>query len=125
MINTLITLVTFYIINTLLDLPYNLANSIGYVLGLINSFVWNKNWVFKSHKGWMKEAALFIGGFLICFGIQLLATNYMLNGLGMKDMELISWLPMKNTGENVVMCIGMVIYTLANYCYNRFVTFKQ
>ena len=31
---------------------------------------------------------------------------------------------MKNSGENIVMCISMVVYTLANYIYNRFITFK-
>ena len=49
--------------------------------------------------------------------------NYLLSHTGIKDME-IAWLPMKNTGENVAMCISMVVYTLANYCYNRFITFK-
>ena len=32
---------------------------------------------------------------------------------------------MKNTGEIVTMCLSMVVYTLANYVYNRFVTFKK
>ena len=46
--NTLITLVVFYVLNTLLGAAYGLANTIGYILGLINSFVWNRNWVFKT-----------------------------------------------------------------------------
>ena len=27
-------------------------------------------------------------------------------------------------GEYVAVCVGMVVYTLSNYAYNRFVTFK-
>ena len=45
--NTLITLVVFYVINTLMGLDYAVANTLGYILGLINSFVWNRTWVFR------------------------------------------------------------------------------
>ena len=46
--NTLITLVVFYVINTLMGLDYAVANTLGYILGLINSFVWNRTWVFRT-----------------------------------------------------------------------------
>lgn len=122
--NTLITLVAFYLLNTMAGLSENFANAAGYVLGVVNSFIWNRNWVFKTkNSNWKKEALLFVAGFLICFGLQFAIFNYMLVHTGIRNME-ISWLPMKNTGENVAMCISMVIYTLANYCYNRFITFK-
>lgn len=121
--NTLITLVVFYLFNTILGLSYTIANVTGYVLGVVNSFVWNRQWVFKTHKNIVKEAALFAVGFLICFGLQLLVSWYLLSHTAIQNFEL-SWLPMKNPGENLVMCLSMVVYTLANYCYNRFVTFK-
>lgn len=121
--NTLITLIAFYLLNTVAGLPENFANAVGYVLGVINSFLWNRNWVFKTKSDWKKEAVLFCIGFLICFGLQFALFNYLLSHTGIKGME-IAWLPMKNTGENIAMCISMVVYTLANYCYNRFITFK-
>ena len=46
--NTLITLVVFYVINTLMGLDYAVANTLGYILGLINSFVWDRGWVFRT-----------------------------------------------------------------------------
>lgn len=121
--NTLITLVVFYVMNTLMGISYGLSNVAGYVLGVINSFVWNRTWVFKTNKNIGREALLFVVGFLLCMGLQLVVSWVLLEGLGMKDMT-ISWLPMKNTGQNVVMLIAMVCYTLANYVYNRLVTFK-
>lgn len=121
--NTLLTLITFYLLNTVAGCSVNFANASGYVIGVANSFIWNKNWVFKTKRNVKKEALLFVVGFLICFGLQFAMFNYMLNHTSIKDIEL-SWLPMKNPGENIAMCIGMVFYTLANYCYNRFVTFK-
>lgn len=121
--NTLITLVVFYVMNTLMGISYGLSNVAGYVLGVINSFVWNRTWVFKTNKNIGREALLFVVGFLLCMGLQLVVSWVLLEGLEMKNMT-ISWLPMKNTGQNVVMLIAMVCYTLANYVYNRLVTFK-
>ena len=92
--NTLITLVVFYVINTLMGLDYAVANTLGYILG-----------------------------FIICFALQMGVSQWLLS-TSLHDLT-ISWLPMKNTGENVIMCLSMVVYTLANYVYNRFVTFKK
>ena len=122
--NTLITLVVFYVINTLMGLDYAVANTLGYILGLVNSFVWNRTWVFKTKSNLGREAVLFVVGFLLCMGLQLAVSWLLLEELGMKNMT-ISWLPMKNTGQNVVMLIAMVCYTLANYVYNRLVTFRK
>ena len=41
--NTIITAVAFYVLNTLLSVAYVPANAVGYVLGVLNSFVWNRN----------------------------------------------------------------------------------
>ena len=54
--NTLITLVSFYLLNTRLGVPYGPSNIIGYVLGVINSFLWNRNWVFKTGVNVRREA---------------------------------------------------------------------
>lgn len=122
--NTLITLVVFYVVNTVCGASYAVANVLGYVLGLINSFIWNRNWVFRTHSNLRVEALLFAVGFLICFGLQYAVSYVLLNHSPLADVEL-SWMPMKNPSENIVMCLSMVVYTLANYCYNRFVTFNH
>lgn len=121
--NTLITLVVFYVIKTLMGLDYAVANTVGYILGLINSFVWNRTWVFCTGGNVWREAGLFALGFIICFALQMGVSQWLLS-TSLHDLT-ISWLPMKNTGENVIMCLSMVVYTLANYVYNRFVTFKK
>lgn len=127
MSNTIITLVTFYLLNTLLGAPYGLANVTGYVLGVINSFVWNRTWVFKAKGNVWRQAALFLGGFAVCMILQGLVSWILLEAVGMKDLpeDVIPFLPMKNAGQNIVMLIAMVVYTLANYVWNRTVTFKD
>ena len=121
--NTLITLVVFYVINTLMGFDYAVANTLGYILGLRNSFVCNRTWVFRTGGNVWREAGLFALGFIICFALQMGVSQWLLS-TSLHDLT-ISWLPMKNTGENVIMCLSMVVYTLANYVYNRFVTFKK
>lgn len=125
--NTLITLVSFYLLNTLVGVPYVAANVIAYVLGVINSFLWNRNWVFKTKKNFAREAVLFGAGFLLCWGLQLAVSGLLLEVAGMKNLppDVIPFLPMEKAGQNIVMCVAMVVYTIANYIYNRFVTFKN
>lgn len=121
--NTLITLAVFYVVNTLMGYGYTTANTLGYVLGVVNSFVWNRTWVFRTKGNVLREAALFVCGFILCYTLQMGFSQWLLT-TPLADVTL-SWLPMKNTGNNIIMCLSMVVYTLANYVYNRFVTFNQ
>ena len=125
-LNTLITLVTFYLLNTKLGLSYGISNVTGYILGVLDSFVWNRNWVFKSKDNVKRELLLFICGFLICLALQLCVSWVLLEGLGWKSLpdDIIPFFPMQKAGQNIVMIVAMVAYTLANYIYNRTVTFR-
>ena len=125
-LNTLITLVTFYLLNTRMGLSYGISNVTGYILGVINSFLWNRNWVFKSKDNVRRERLLFVCGFLICLALQLCVSWILLEGLGWKNLpdNVIPFVPMAKAGQNIVMILAMVVYTLANYAYNRFVTFR-
>ena len=123
--NTLITLVSFYLLNTKLGVPYGPSNIIGYVLGVVNSFLWNRNWVFKTGVNVRREALLFGCGFVLCWMLQGIVSWVLLEGLGMKEMpnDVIPFFPIEKAGQNIVMVVSMVVYTIANYAYNRFITF--
>ena len=125
-LNTLITLVVFYLLNTRLGLSYGISNVVGYIFGVVNSFLWNRNWVFKTKNDFKRELALFVIGFLICLALQLCVSWILLEGLGWKNLpdDIIPFFPMQKAGQNIVMVLAMVAYTLANYAYNRFVTFR-
>ncbi len=125
-LNTLITLVTFYLLNTKLGLSYGISNVTGYILGVINSFLWNRNWVFKTKNNLQRELLLFVCGFLMCLALQLCVSWILLEGLGWKSLpdDIIPFFPMQKAGQNIVMVLAMVVYTLANYVYNRCVTFR-
>lgn len=120
--NTFITWIAFFVLNSLLGVPYMLSNAVGYVLGVVNSFIWNRTWVFKAKSDIKREAVLFVVGFLLCYGLQSIVSVIMLEGFDMKHFTL-SWIP--KAGQNITMLVAMVFYTLANYIYNRCVTFKE
>ncbi len=120
--NTFITWIVFFVLNSLLGLPYMLSNAVGYVLGVVNSFIWNRTWVFKAKSDIKREAVLFVVGFLLCYGLQSIVSVIMLEGFDMKHFTL-TWIP--KAGQNITMLVAMVFYTLANYIYNRCVTFKE
>jgi putative flippase GtrA len=46
-LNTSITLSTYALLVYVVGVNFLLANIIGYLLGGINSYIWNKNWVFQ------------------------------------------------------------------------------
>lgn len=125
-LNTLITFVVFYLLNTKMGLSYGISNVVGYIFGVINSFLWNRNWVFNTKNDFKRELVLFVIGFLICLALQLCVSWILLEGLGWKDLpdNIIPFFPMQKAGQNIVMFVAMVAYTLANYTYNRFVTFR-
>lgn len=123
-INTMVTLLVILICKSLLGVNPWVSNAAGYVAGFINSFIWNKLWVFNSHNKVMHEALKFFGGFLICYGLQFAVTYLITDYTALGDME---WKINSFTlsGYGVATIIGMIAYTLANFVYNRMVTFRK
>lgn len=122
--NSLITLIVIFVCNDLIGLKLMLADVIGYIAGLINSFVFNKNWVFKSHDKNLKiELSLFAIGFLVCFGLQFLTVLWLRNPMKALDISFLNFNP-DTVGEYIAVCAGMVVYTVSNFIYNRCITFK-
>lgn len=122
-INTLVTLVVIYICKSVLGMNQWISNAIGYVAGLINSFVWNKNWVFKSHHDAVMEAVKFGIGFLICYGIQFFVVWFIDTPMALGDLvwHFGFW---TLSGYGIATLVGMGVYTVCNFIYNRLITFK-
>lgn len=121
--NSLVTLVTIFVCKSALGVNPYVSNAIGYVLGLVNSFVWNKLWVFHSHRRAHVEAAKFLGGFAVCYGLQLL-TVWALVQLTPLGGFLARIGTVAVSGYGVATIIGMAVYTVLNFLFNRLVTFR-
>lgn len=109
-INTFITLSIIFILMKGFNTPYIYSNIIGYFFGLLNSFILNKNWTFKSNGKVSREAILF----LILFGV-----SYLLQ-LGV----LVFIVEVLTIREDLSQIFAIGVYTLTNFLGNKLITFR-
>ncbi len=109
--NTLITLVIIYILWELVGINQYLSNMIGYVVGVINSFLLNKLWTFKSKNSFVFESLKFLLVFLVMYAIQF-SLVYLLN-----NYTLIP--------DKINHIIGMVLYTVLGFVLNKILVFRR
>ena len=121
--NTLVTLCTIFICKSLIGVNEYIANALGYIMGVINSFLWNKQWVFHSQGRISREAVRFAIGFAICYSLHLI-TVIALNTSSFGEIELDTGL-MVVSGYGLATIIGCAVYTIFNFIYNRLVTFRK
>lgn len=108
--NTLLTAATIWIMMKWLHSSDYVANIVGYVVGLINSFVWNRRWTFASKS----KTGVTIFKFIITF-----AVSYLLQ-LG----NLYLLLHFTHIDAYLCQLLSIVVYTLVNFTLNKFYTFK-
>lgn len=121
--NTVVTLFVIFVCKSLLGLPPMASNAIGYVCGLVNSFLWNKKWVFRSDGRYVSEAIRFVTGFVLCYMVQFVVVWWLSYNTQLGTMM---WLILgfSLSGYGVATVIGNVVYTAINFVYNRFVSFR-
>lgn len=121
--NTLVTLAVIVLLKSGLGVNPWVANAVGYVAGMVNSFIWNKLWVFHSHgRRLHNEALRFLGGFAVCYIVQFAVTWAVTAMLGGAEWQLPGGFVM--SGYGLATLVGMGAYTVCNFVYNRLVTFK-
>ncbi len=110
--NTLITMLVIWVMMKLFGCREGLSNLTGYIAGLLNSFVWNKQWTFKeSSTGWKKGAVRFALVFAVCYILQYGLVLFLNNQL--------------TIDHYYNHLIGMIFYTVINFAMNKFYTFKS
>ncbi len=122
--NTVLTLVVIFVCKSLLDINPYVSNAIGYFLGLVNSFLWNRAWVFHAADGKIhRQAVRFLIGFAVCYAIQFFVV-WCLNqsSFGSIEIDIVGF---TLSGYGIATLIGNVVYTMCNFVYNRLVAFKS
>lgn len=120
--NTLLTLIVIFICKSYFEINPYVSNAIGYVVGLINSFIWNRNWVFRSNGRITRQAVHFVTAFVLCYAVQF-AVVWTLNQFVMRDI-LWNVGGFTLSGYGVATLIGNVCYSTVNFVYNKMLTFK-
>lgn len=122
LMNTGITLLMIFLCKSVLGIDPYVSNVAGYVFGLINSFIWNKQWVFRSQEGYLGEALRFGAGFGICYGVQFAVVWGISHGSFGDTVFPIG--PFAISGYGIATLLGNVVYTACNFLYNKVITFK-
>lgn len=109
-LNTVITIVIFNVLK-IFEIDYVIANAIGYVGGMVNSYIWNNKWVFNANSKDISTVGKFIAVNLIVFLINtgiliLLVDNMSLN-------------------ESIAQIIALAVTTVINFLGNKLWTFNK
>lgn len=83
--NTLITLFSFTLFYYI-GINYLLAHVMGYALGVLNSFYWNKKWVFKDNRKKSATFYKFIAVNLVTLGIHTLLLYLLVSNAGLQPV---------------------------------------
>lgn len=108
--NTLLTAIVIWVLLKVLHSSDYLSNFIGYIVGLTNSFFWNRKWTFESKT----NLSITIFKFIITFAISYLFQ------LG----NLYLLLHFSTIDPYVCQLISIVVYTCINFALNKYYTFK-
>jgi len=129
-INTLLTAIVIWIMMHLVfqtgkeenvsSQVITISNITGYIVGLINSFIWNRKWTFQSKSHWGKEFIKFTFAFLICYIPQLFFVN-LINTYTSFRLDIG---PLAISHAYTCQLIGIVFYTSLNFLLNKYFTFK-
>lgn len=109
--NTLITAAVIWLMMRFTPASDVLSNAVGYAAGVLNSFILNRQWTFKSNVKWTSGALKFGVVFGICYLMQ----------LGLLVWVLDPYLPIDPYFNQL---IAMAFYTVVNFVMNKFYTFK-
>ncbi len=104
-LNTVLTMGAVLLLNVVLGLDFRLANGIGYLIGLANSFFWSRLWIFSRYGSVADQARKFLVVAAVCYFIQF--------GVLVLAVEVFHW--------NVVLSqlMSLLIYTVLGFVLNR------
>lgn len=109
--NTLLTALTIWVLLKVLHCSDYVSNLIGYIVGLLNSFIWNRKWTFESKTKVSATLFKFILTFAICYILQL-GNLYLL-------------LHFTHIDSYICQLLSIVVYTIINFILNKNYTFKN
>ncbi len=110
-LNTTLSLAVIYALMTFFHVGVYTSNIWGYIVGIINSFIWNKVWVFRKNGGTIyREIFSFLVVFALCYGIQFMSLRLMIEKLSLNSY--------------LAQLLAMGVYTIVNFILNKCVTFR-
>lgn len=114
-LTTILDIVIFWFLSSVVGMQYLVANAIAWVLAVTFSFLANKYLVFESksfkREIWMKEAAEFFGARGLSCGIDMIGMFVFVSVMGIN--------------KNYAKLLINVVVTIVNYILSKFWIFKK
>ena len=109
--NTFLTAGVIWILMKVFHCSDYISNFIGYIIGLANSFIWNRKWTFESKTRVSVTVFKFIVTFAISYAVQL--------------GNLYALLHLTHIDPYYCQLLSIVVYTGINFILNKYYTFKN
>lgn len=110
-VNTAIHYAVFYVLYSLFGVHYLVASAIGYAAGLVNSYLMNRTWTFKSRRSDKTlEFSVFVLVNVVSLGLNLIALKLLVSR--------------GHVPPEFAQIIAIAFSLTANFAGNKFWTFK-
>ncbi|TCL59348.1 putative flippase GtrA [Kineothrix alysoides] len=103
-----------YLISIHLGAHYFTGNAIGFIVSVLNSFYWNKKYVFEASGGIRKSIIMLLKTF-VAYGVT---------GLLISNILLFIWIDKFYIAETIAPLINLLVTIPLNYFINKFWAFK-
>lgn len=114
-LTTVVNIVAFYLLDTVFDVQYLIANLVSIIVSILFAFFTNKKYVFKSKsesfQSWMKEFVLFCS-FRVLSGVFDMLSMWI----------LVDFLTLDT---NIAKIATQFIVVVLNYFFSKFFVFKR
>lgn len=114
-LTTVVNIVVFYLLDTVFDVQYLIANLVSIIVSILFAFFTNKKYVFKSKsenfQSWMKEFVLFCS-FRVLSGVFDMLSMWI----------LVDFLTLDT---NIAKIATQFIVVVLNYFFSKFFVFKR
>jgi putative flippase GtrA len=115
--NTVVDLIAFYLIGRIPGMPHTAAKGVSYVLGICNSFFWNKYWTFGARRSQQGKRE-----FVVFFAVNLpplLVNVVVFTVLGIWIQSGSAWMRMAKAFA------AAIVATAWNFFGSRYIAFRH
>lgn len=109
--NAIVQLIVYYILIHN-GLSYSISYGCGFILSVLNAYIWNKKFVFKANDVSVPQS---LASIYICYGITFIISEVLL----FVEIDIL------NIYDKIAPIINIIILTPVNFLLNKFLTFRK
>lgn len=112
---TIVSLTSYFIFANVVEMHYQMANVLSWVLAVAFAYVTNKTFVFRSKYAGIKNTLREMGSFV----------SFRLASLAVEILSMYFFVQIWKIDDNIVKLMNQVIVTVLNYLFSKFFIFQH